>query len=99
MVEIDGELTRRVASLARVRLSDAEVQLFTTQIREVLGYVAQLASVDTEGLEPLSHPLEPTASLREDEVRPFEKDGAGKPKILTSAPEVFQDGYKVPPIL
>jgi aspartyl-tRNA(Asn)/glutamyl-tRNA(Gln) amidotransferase subunit C len=99
MVEVDGELTRRVASLARVRLSDAEVQLFTTQIREVLGYVAQLGSVDTAGLEPLSHPLEPDASLREDDVRPFARDESGKPKTLSSAPEIFQDGYKVPPIL
>ncbi len=97
--EIDEGLTRRVAALARVRLTDAEVTTFTAQIRDVLGYVAQLGSVDTEGHAPLLHPLEPVGALREDVVRPFARDAHGKPKTLSSAPEVFQDGFKVPPIL
>jgi aspartyl-tRNA(Asn)/glutamyl-tRNA(Gln) amidotransferase subunit C len=97
--EIGPELTCRVASLARVRLTDEETKTFTAQIADVLKYVAQLVEVGTEGVEPLLHPLEPTAALRPDEARPSPRDEDGKPKTLRAAPEVFQDGFKVPPIL
>jgi aspartyl-tRNA(Asn)/glutamyl-tRNA(Gln) amidotransferase subunit C len=99
MVEVNEKLTRQVAELARLELSDQEVQLFTSQLGEVLKYIDQLQSVDVSGVEPLTHALDLVHPLREDVIKPSPVDAAGKPKVLSSAPDVMYDGFKVPPIL
>ncbi len=99
MVEVNEALTRRVAELARLELSDQEVNIFTSQLGEILKYVEQLQSLDTHHVEPLTHPLELLPPLREDVARLFPRDAEGKPKVLSSAPDVLYDGFKVPPIL
>lgn len=98
MVEINEALTRKVANLARLQLTDAEVHLFTSQIGEILKYVDQLGQVDVTGVEPLTQLLPPTP-LRPDQVEEFPLDAQGHPKNLGSAPEVVDNGFKVPPIL
>lgn len=99
MVEVNEKLTRYVAQLARLALTDQEVTLFTGQMSKVLGYVEKLQELNTQGVEPMTHPFDLTAPLREDVIVPSPKDAEGKPKVLSSAPDVLYDGYKVPPIL
>jgi aspartyl-tRNA(Asn)/glutamyl-tRNA(Gln) amidotransferase subunit C len=73
----------QVAGLARLKLSDAEIDLMTVQLAKVLGYVQILNEVDTEEVEPLSHAVELTNVFREDEVRfclPREAALANAPK-------------------
>ncbi|MCC7441875.1 MAG: Asp-tRNA(Asn)/Glu-tRNA(Gln) amidotransferase subunit GatC [Bdellovibrionales bacterium] len=92
-------LTRKVADLARLELTDDEVQCFTRQLGDVLAYVAQLKEVNVEGVEPMVHPIPYTLRLREDEVEPPFLDDEGHPKVLKSAPDAMYDGYKVPQIV
>jgi aspartyl-tRNA(Asn)/glutamyl-tRNA(Gln) amidotransferase subunit C len=92
MPQVDEALTRRVADLARLELTDAEVRLFTAQLADVLGYVDQLSAVDVTGVEPLMQPIELETALREDVARP------GRSAVAT-APESVDGAYKVPPIL
>lgn len=99
MVEVNESLTRQVAQLARLELSDQEVKTFTSQLSDILKYVEQLQSVDVQGVEPLTHPLALSTPLRPDEVKPSPVDSEGKPKVLQSAPDVLYDGFKVPQIL
>jgi aspartyl-tRNA(Asn)/glutamyl-tRNA(Gln) amidotransferase subunit C len=99
MVEVNESLTRQVAQLARLELSDQEVKTFTSQLSDILKYVEQLQSADVQGVEPLTHPLALSTALRPDEVRPSPVDSEGKPKVLQSAPDVLYDGFKVPQIL
>ena len=99
MVDVNEVLTRQVAHLARLELSDAEAKTFTTQLSGILKYVEQLQGVDVSKVEPMTHPLDLLTPLREDIVRPSPVDADGKPKVLRSAPDVLNDGYKVPPIL
>ncbi|MEK6578042.1 MAG: Asp-tRNA(Asn)/Glu-tRNA(Gln) amidotransferase subunit GatC [Bdellovibrionota bacterium] len=99
MVEVNEILTRQVASLARLELSDLEVKLFTSQLGTILKYVDQLQMADVNGIEPLTHPLSLATPMREDEVKSFIKTAEGKPRILDCAPEVMYDGFKVPPII
>jgi aspartyl-tRNA(Asn)/glutamyl-tRNA(Gln) amidotransferase subunit C len=99
MPQVDEALTRKVANLARLDLTDQEVQLFTRQIGEIIQYVDQLQKVDVTGVEPLTHPLESAAPFREDIVRDCPTDANGHPKVLASAPEVLDNSFKVPPIL
>jgi aspartyl-tRNA(Asn)/glutamyl-tRNA(Gln) amidotransferase subunit C len=99
MVDIDPALTRQVANLARLALSDAEVQLFTPQLSQVLEYVRGLEKVNVEGIEPMTHPLELSTAFREDVSRVWPPSSEGRPAILDSAPESVSDGFKVPPVL
>ena len=99
MVDINEELTRKVANLARLELTDIEIRTFTGQLKDILAYVDQLALADVSGVEPMTQPLELATAYREDQAKPFGMDMNGKPKVLASAPEVIDDGYKVPPIL
>ena len=99
MVEVNEKLTRQVATLARLDLSDQEVKVFTSQLGGILKYVEQLQQADVSGVEPLIHPLDLKTPMREDVAHPFAKTADGKPKVLESAPEVMDQGYKVPPII
>ena len=60
------EDVRRIAALARLELTAAEVELFTVQLGEILGYAADLQAVDTTGVTPTSHALVPRDAWRDD---------------------------------
>jgi aspartyl-tRNA(Asn)/glutamyl-tRNA(Gln) amidotransferase subunit C len=99
MTTVDQELTRKIAHLARLELSDEEVKVFTGQLKEILAHVEEISQVNVNGIEPMTCPIPLELHLREDEAKPDPKDEDGHPKVLKSAPDVFYDGYKVPPIL
>ena len=99
MVEVNEALIRKVAELSRLELSDQEVGTYVQSIGDILKHVEQLALVDVEGVEPMNYGVDGALRLREDEIIPFATDEQGRPKILKSAPEVVNDGFKVPPII
>ncbi|HEY4329595.1 MAG TPA: Asp-tRNA(Asn)/Glu-tRNA(Gln) amidotransferase subunit GatC [Phycisphaerae bacterium] len=68
--KLDESQVRKVANLARLKLADSDVARYATQLTGILGYVAQLKSVDVSGIEPMAHPLPLKNVLREDEVTP-----------------------------
>ena len=86
---------RHVAKLARLELSHDEVHTFTGQLAEVLDYVAQIAELDVEDVEPMAHPLEMPNVLREDEpATPMDREAA-----LANAPDRDERFFKVPKVL
>ncbi len=99
MVDVNEALTRQVAALARLELSENEVKTFSSQLSQIIKYVEKLQEVDVKGVEPLSHPIDLPTPLRPDVVLASPTDLEGKPKVLQAAPEVLYDGFKVPPIL
>ena len=99
MAEVNESLTRKVAELSRLHLTDAEVKLYTTQLGQILKHVEQLEKVNVSGVMPLMNPLEMATPFRDDVVKSFTPEGEEQPKVLKSAPDVMYDGYKVPPIL
>lgn len=100
-IQVTPELTRKVATLARLKLTESEVTQFTEQLARVLGYVGTLQEVDTSAadLVPMTSPLEMATPLREDVARDFSRTSDGKPKVLEHAPKTLFDGFQVPPIL
>jgi len=89
------EQIRWVAHLARLELSEAELNTMTRQLAAVVDYVNQLQQVDTEGVEPLAHPLPICNVFREDEPVPsLSLDSA-----LANAPDRRGDFYGVPAVL
>lgn len=99
MVQVNEDLTRYVAHLARLALEEREIKEFTSQLDEILKYVEKLQEVDVKGVEPLFQPIELIPHLREDQVVPPDLDENGKPKVLGSAPDLLEEGFKVPQIL
>jgi aspartyl-tRNA(Asn)/glutamyl-tRNA(Gln) amidotransferase subunit C len=84
-----------VARLARLDLTDDELELFTVQLAAVLEHAGDVAALDTEGVAPTAHPLPLRNVLREDVVVPSLDRG----EVLAQAPAVEADRFKVPPIL
>jgi aspartyl-tRNA(Asn)/glutamyl-tRNA(Gln) amidotransferase subunit C len=72
-----------VAHLARLELSDAELATLTPQLGAIVEYVAQLANINTEGVEPLAHALDVQNVFREDEPAP----SLSVPEALANAPD------------
>ena len=93
-----GHLTRddvvHVARLARLELSDEEVELFTAQLRTVLDHAADVAALDLAHLEPSSHPIPIENVLRPDEVQPC----LDREEVLAAAPSVEDHRFRVPRI-
>jgi aspartyl-tRNA(Asn)/glutamyl-tRNA(Gln) amidotransferase subunit C len=85
----------KVAVLARLKLSVAELEKFTTQLNQIMGYVEQLQELDTEEVEPLAHPLPINNVFRLDEVQPSLPVDAA----LGNAPQRDAEFYLVPPVL
>ncbi|MBL7714756.1 MAG: Asp-tRNA(Asn)/Glu-tRNA(Gln) amidotransferase subunit GatC [Bdellovibrionales bacterium] len=96
------KLVSKAAELARLQLTEDEVSKFSDQIHDVLGYLAKLGNVDVEGVEPLTHPwadqiLE--TPLRPDRVIEPVLNADQEPKILETAAEVVDQGFKVPQVV
>jgi aspartyl-tRNA(Asn)/glutamyl-tRNA(Gln) amidotransferase subunit C len=83
-----------VARLARLDLSEKEVELFTAQLRTVLDHAADVASLDLSHLEPSSHPIPLGNVLRPDEPRP----SLDREEVLAVAPAVEDHRFRVPRI-
>lgn len=84
-----------VADLARLALSDDELDLFTEQLAAVLDHAADVEALDVADVAPTSHPLPLQNVLREDEVRPT----LDRAEVLAQAPSVEADRFRVPPAL
>jgi len=73
-----------IAKLARLKLTEEELEKYSRELSVILDYVRELEKVKTEGVSPTSHPLEISLPLRKDEIRPQELEK--KEKLLRLAP-------------
>jgi aspartyl-tRNA(Asn)/glutamyl-tRNA(Gln) amidotransferase subunit C len=92
---IDAQEVLKVAGLAKLRLSEEEVQRFGEQLSQIVGYVDQLSSVDTQNVEPLDHVLDVTDALRDDSIAP----SLPRESALSNAPKKDGETFLVPPVL
>ena len=81
-----------VARLARLELSDEEVDRMAGELSAVLGHIEKISELDLEGVAPTSHVVEVENALRPDEPRP----SLPREEALASAPAVAADGFEVP---
>lgn len=93
-MKIDVDEVRHVARLARLELSDEEVELFRGQLDAILGYFEGIRELDTSGVPPTSHVLPIATPLRED--RPSEP--LPREDSISNAPEAEGGLFKVPRI-
>ena len=91
-MSVDQATVRRIAHLARIALSDAEVPHLQGEINAILSFVEALGAVDVEGVEPMTSVIPMKLPLREDVVA----DGDIAALVLANAP-LTEDGFFVVP--
>ncbi|MDB5340811.1 MAG: gatC [Planctomycetaceae bacterium] len=92
---LDAEKVRKVAVLARLKLSEAEIGDYATKLGNILKYVDTLNEVNTEGVVPMVHAVELSNVFRADEVQPSLPRAAA----LQNAPKTDGTFFLVPQIL
>jgi aspartyl-tRNA(Asn)/glutamyl-tRNA(Gln) amidotransferase subunit C len=89
---IDRDQVLHVAKLARLKVSDDEVDRMAEELSKILEHVETMNELDLEGVEPTSHVVDLTNVLREDVPRP----GLPREKALEQAPDAADGGFRVP---
>jgi aspartyl-tRNA(Asn)/glutamyl-tRNA(Gln) amidotransferase subunit C len=84
-----------VSMLARLQLSDAEIDRLAGELASIVGYVDQLAQVNTDGVEPMAHAVELSNVFADDKVEP----SLPREAALANAPRHNERGYLVPPVM
>ncbi|MGH9136429.1 MAG: Asp-tRNA(Asn)/Glu-tRNA(Gln) amidotransferase subunit GatC [Acidimicrobiales bacterium] len=85
----------KVARLARLALTDEELQRATAQLGDMLDHFADIDELDLDDVEPMTQPFPLTNVLRDDIVEP----GLDRDEVLAAAPDVDDGRFKVPPII
>jgi aspartyl-tRNA(Asn)/glutamyl-tRNA(Gln) amidotransferase subunit C len=85
----------KVAKLARLRLTEGELDMFTGQLADILEHAADLQSLDLDGVEPMARPIPLDNVLRADEPGPR----LDRADVLAAAPEAEDGMFRVPPVL
>jgi aspartyl-tRNA(Asn)/glutamyl-tRNA(Gln) amidotransferase subunit C len=81
-----------VARLARLELTDDEVERYSGELSKVLDYIEKIEELDLTDVEPTSHVVDVENALRADEPRPSWPRDA----VLEAAPDASDDGFRVP---
>jgi aspartyl-tRNA(Asn)/glutamyl-tRNA(Gln) amidotransferase subunit C len=95
MSRISREDVAHVARLARLELTDEELDTFTGQLDAVLDHAADVEALDVGGVAPTAHPFPLTNVLRPDDPGPV----LDRDEVLAQAPLVEDDRFRVPPAL
>ncbi|MDA0926694.1 MAG: Asp-tRNA(Asn)/Glu-tRNA(Gln) amidotransferase subunit GatC [Proteobacteria bacterium] len=91
----DKSEVEKVAQLARLHMSEAETAEVASRITDILALIDQMQSIDTDGVEPLAHPLDVTQPLREDKVTEIDR----RDELQTLAPATEDGLYLVPKVI
>jgi aspartyl-tRNA(Asn)/glutamyl-tRNA(Gln) amidotransferase subunit C len=89
---IDRDQVLHVARLARLKLTDEEVERMAVELSAVLDHIEKMSELDLDGVEPTSHVVPLENVLREDKPRP----SWPREQMLELAPEAAETGFKVP---
>ena len=94
-MSVDTKTVRHIAKLARIAMSDAEVEALVPELNNILGWVEQLGEVDTDGIEPLTAVIDQKLRLRDDVVN----DGDKRDDVLANAPDAEHGFFAVPKVI
>ena len=94
-MSVDESTVRRVAKLARIAVSDAEVTKLRGELDAILSFVEELSALDVHGVEPMTSVIPTALRLREDVVT----DGEKPEDVLRNAPAREGDFYVVPKVV
>jgi len=94
-MSVNIEQVRHIARLARIAMSDAEIEALVPELNNILDWVEQLGEVNTDGVEPLTAVIDQKLRLRDDAVT----DGDCRDAVLANAPEAQHGFFAVPKVI
>jgi aspartyl-tRNA(Asn)/glutamyl-tRNA(Gln) amidotransferase subunit C len=94
-MQVDEKTVRRIARLARIKVTDAEAKSLEGELSGILDWVKMLDEVDTKGIEPLTSVVAMQLRLREDKVT----DGEKASEVTLNAPMAEDSFYVVPKVV
>ena len=94
-MKISRSEVEHIARLARLALTEAELDTLTGQMDAILGYVEQLNRLDTDGILPTAHAVPMENAFRDDCVR----SSLGTDKALQNAPDAADGCFRVPKVI
>jgi len=94
-MSVSSEQVRHIDKLARIAMSDEEIERLVPELNNILGWVEQLGVVDTDGVEPLTAVIEQKLRLRDDKVT----DGDCRDAVLANAPGAEHGFFAVPKVI
>ena len=86
---------RHVAMLARLALTDGQVQTLREELNSILGHIDTIQQLDLEGIEPMTHAIAVVNETRADVVRP----GLSREAALLNAPDAEAGAFRIPRIV
>ncbi len=94
-MSVTNDQVRHIAKLARIAMSDEELERLLPELNNILGWVEQLGEVNTDGIEPLTAVIDQKLRLREDAIT----DGDVRDEVLANAPEAQHGFFAVPKVI
>ena len=94
-MSVDSATVRKIASLARIAVTDGEVEAMVPELNNIIGWIEQLGEVDVTGVEPMTAVIPNVLRLREDVVT----DGGIRDRILANAPAPEHGFFGVPKVI
>lgn len=94
-MQVDEKTVRRIARLARIRITDEEAKSLESELSQILNWVEQLDEVDTANVEPMTRVVAQKLRKREDKVT----DGEIADDIVKNAPVVDDHYFVVPKVV
>lgn len=94
-MSVDTATVRHIARLARIAVSDGEVEALVPELNNILGWIEQLQEVDVSGVEPMTAVIPNTLRLRQDVVT----DGGKRDEVLANAPVAEHGFFAVPKVI
>ena len=94
-MSIDLQTVKKIASLSRISVTEAEAEAMVPELNNILGWVEQLGEVDVTGVEPMTAVIPNHLRLREDAVT----DGNVRDRVLANAPQAEHGFFAVPKVI
>lgn len=92
---MDLTTVKKVATLSRLEMDDAELEIVRAKLGNIMKFVEQLEEVNTDNVEPLANVVDIKLRLRDDVVN----DGNQQKEVLANAPESVEGFFVVPKIV
>ena len=94
-MSVDHATVRKIASLARIAVTDDQVEAMVPELNNILGWIEQLGEVDTSAVQPMTAVIPNVLRLRDDVVT----DGDVRDALLKNAPQAEQGFFTVPKVI
>lgn len=94
-MSVDHATVRKIASLARIAVTDEQAEAMVPRLNNILGWIEQLGEVDTSSVEPMTAVIPSHLRLRDDAVT----DGNIRDAVLKNAPQAEHGFFAVPKVI